>query len=97
MVNDEKDAAIQKNLDQQSKTTGVTGRRVTGELSYSAQSEENYFGLSEVSTSIDAVLAVNKANTSSSYGYFQTVVNSMLSPLDCVSADGIVHKYISIV
>ena len=92
----EKDEAIQKNIEQQSKTEGGSVRRVAGGLSRFAQSEEDRFGFSEVSTSVDADTAVNSVNNSNSEGYFQFVVNSMLSPLDRVSADGFVCKCISV-
>ena len=97
MTDAKKDAIIQNNLDEKLKTTGGTGRRVMGKLSCFVQSKEDHFGFFEVSTGVDATLAVNSVNTSSSQGYFQTVVNSMLSPLDCVSTDGTVCKCISIV
>ena len=96
VTNKEKDDAIQKNLDEQSKMIGGAGRHVTGGLSYFAQSKEDCFEFSDVSTSVDAASAVHSVNTSNSQGYFQTVVNSMLRPLNCVSADGTVCKCISI-
>ena len=37
-------------------------------------------------------MAVNSVTTSNSQGYFKTVVNSLLSPFDRVSADGTVCK-----
>ena len=64
MTNADKDAAIQKNLDVQSKTAGGTGRRVAGGLCQFSQTNEDHFGLSEV-FSVDAALAVNIVNTSS--------------------------------
>ena len=92
----EKDDAIQKNVEQQSKTERGSVRRIAGGLSRFAQSKEDCFGFSGVSTSVDADTAVNSVNNSNSEGYFQSFVNSMLSPLDLVSADGSVCKYISI-
>ena len=65
-------------------------------MSRFAQSEENRFGFSDVATSVDAASAVNSVNTSNSQGYFQTVVTSMLSPLDRVSTNGTNRKCISI-
>ena len=58
--------------------------------------EEDCFGFFEVSSSVDAETAVNTVDNSSSQGYFQSVINSMLSPLDRVSADGTVRKCISV-
>ena len=46
--------------------------------------------------SIDAASAVNSVNSSNLEGYFQNVVDSMLSPLDCLSADGTICKYINV-
>ena len=87
---------VQKNLDAQLKTTGGTGRRFTGGLSQSAQTDKNHYGFSEV-FSVDTALEVNSVNTISSQGYFQTVVNSLLSPLDHMSSDGTICKCISVV
>ena len=92
----EKDNTIQKNDEQQSKTEGGSNRRVAGGLSRFAQSEEDHFGFSDVSTSVDADTAVNSVDNSNSEGYFQSVVNSMLSPLNRLSADGSICKCISI-
>ena len=91
----DKDESIKKNLVDQSKTAG-SGHHVTGGLSRFAQSEEDQFGFSDVSTSVDAALAVKNVNTSGSLGYYQNVVSDMLSPLDCVTADGTVRKCISV-
>ena len=43
VTNKEKDEAIQKNLDGQSKLAGGAGRRVMGRLSCFAKSEEDHF------------------------------------------------------
>ena len=92
----EKDDAIQKYLDEQSKKVGGTSRRIAGGLSRFVQSKEDRFGFSDVSTSVDADTTVNSVNTSNSQGYLQSVINNMLSLLDRVSADGTVCKCISI-
>ena len=76
VTNKKKDEAIQKNLDEQSKSAGGAGKRVAGGLSCFAQSKENYFGFSDVSTNVDATTAVNSVNTSNLQGYFQTVVTT---------------------
>ena len=44
----------------------LRGQHVTEGLSRYAQSEEDHFGFSDVSTSVDATLAVNSVNTSNS-------------------------------
>ena len=91
----DKDESIKKNLVDQSKTAG-SGHRVTRGLRRFAQSEEDHFEFFDVSTSVDTASAVNNVNTSSSSGYYQTVVNNLLSPLDCVTADGTICKCISV-
>ena len=65
-------------------------------MSRFAQTEEDRFGFSDVSTSVDTETAVNSVNNSNSAEYFQAVINTILSPLDRVSADGSVRKYISV-
>ena len=45
---------------------------------------------------VDAATAVNKCNSDDSSGYFCTVVNSVLCPLDQTNQDGSVKKYISV-
>ena len=92
----EKDAAIKKNIDKQTKSEGGSVQRAAGGLSRFAQTEEDRFGSSEVSTSVDAETAVNNVNSSNLEGYFQSVINTILSPLDRVSADGSVCKCISV-
>ena len=92
----DKDETIKKNLEEQLKTEGGSIRRAASGLSQFAQTEEDFFGFSEVSSSVDAKTAVNTVNNSSSQGYFQSVINSMLSPFDRVAADGSVRKCISI-
>ena len=91
----DKDESIKKNPVDQSKTAG-SGHHVTGGLSRFAQSKEDQFGFSDVSTSVDAASAVKNVNTSGSLDYFQTVVSNMLSPLDRVTTDGTVRKCISV-
>ena len=57
---------------------------------------EDHFGFSNVSTSVDAAMAVNNVNTHSSSDYYQTVINCILRLLDRVTADGTVHKCINV-
>ena len=77
------------------KTSDSTRTRIKGGLSQFTQSDKDHFGFSDVS-SVDAATAINYVNTSSSVRYFQTVVNSMLSPLNRLSSDNTVCKCISI-
>ena len=93
VTDEEKNESIKKNLDDQ-KPAGA--RRVTGGLSRFAQSEEDHFGFSDVSTSVDAATAVNNVNRHNSSDYYQTVINSILSPLDRVATDGTIRKCISV-
>ena len=95
VIDKDKNESIKKNLDFQ-KPVGGAGRRVTGGLSRFEQSKEDPFGFSDVSTGVDAATAVNNVNTHSSLDYYQTVINSILSPLDRVTADGTVCKCISV-
>ena len=86
----EKDEAIKANLDAQNnaKIAG-TGKRVTAGLS-------RFAGTEFTNASVDAATAVNEVNNDDSSGYFCTVINSILHPLDYTSHDGSVHKCISV-